>query len=144
MGAAESHLEKHQWTQEDLWEAFARTLCADIMGNDITQQRLGENYSWSEENLKMLFQAVMLDVLSDRVFAATSLLHFCLVREDAKRGDAVFVAMGAETPYLLRPGDNGTYQFVGHCYVHGFMDGQALEWMRMDDGILTKLEFEII
>jgi hypothetical protein len=144
MGAAQSHLKKYQWTQGDLWEAFARTLCADITGNDITQHRLGENYSWSEKNLKLQFQAVILDVLSDRVFAATSLLHFCLVREDAQPGDVVFVAMGAETPYLLRPRGSGKYQFVGHCYVHGFMDGQALEWMRMGDGSFTKLEFEII
>ncbi|KAL5326330.1 hypothetical protein ACEPPN_007468 [Leptodophora sp. 'Broadleaf-Isolate-01'] len=143
-GASQSHLEKYQWTQEDLWEAFARTLCADIMGNEMTQRRLGENYSWSEENLKLLFQAVIPDVLSDRVFAATSSLHFCLVREDAQPGDVVFVAMGAETPYLLRPRDSGKYQFVGQCYVHGFMDGQAIEWMRMDDGRFTECEFEII
>lgn len=143
-GAAQNQLEKYQWTQEDLWEAFARTLCADLTGNEITQNRLGENYSWSQENLRLQFQSVIQDVLSNRVFAATSLLHFCLVREDAQPGDVVFVAIGAETPYLLRPEASGKYQFVGNCYVHGFMDGQALEWMRMDDGSLTELEFEII
>jgi hypothetical protein len=84
-------------------------------------------YSWSKENLKLLFQDVMQQVLFDRVFVATSLRHFCLAREDAQPGDVVFVAMGAETPYLLRPRGSGKYQLIGDCYVHGFMDGQAVE-----------------
>jgi hypothetical protein len=42
-------------------------------------------------------------------------------------GTAICVVLGSEVPLLLRldPSD-GKYRFVGECYLHGFMDGEAL------------------
>ncbi|KAI4274429.1 MAG: hypothetical protein LQ337_003939 [Flavoplaca oasis] len=60
-----------------------------------------------------------------------------------KQGDCLFVAKGSESPLLLRPIHGSAieggqqenfpkYQFVGRCYVHGIMDGEAVtadtEW----------------
>ncbi len=37
--------------------------------------------------------------------------------------------MGAKIPYVVRKApdeDDGPYQIVGECYVHGMMDGEVL------------------
>ncbi|KAL8868177.1 MAG: hypothetical protein Q9174_005159 [Haloplaca sp. 1 TL-2023] len=61
---------------------------------------------------------------------------------DTREGDRVFVAKGSVCPLVLRPLHNAAtadaqerapnYQFVGRCYVHGIMDGEAVtadtEW----------------
>ena len=33
---------------------------------------------------------------------------------------------GAQIPFVVRKGSDG-YQFIGECYVHGIMDGEAKE-----------------
>ncbi|KAI4283096.1 MAG: hypothetical protein L6R38_002422 [Xanthoria sp. 2 TBL-2021] len=59
-----------------------------------------------------------------------------------RKGDCLFIAKGSELPLILRPihdsaiengqQDPPSYQFVGRCYVHGIMDGEAVtadtEW----------------
>ncbi|KAK4449036.1 heterokaryon incompatibility protein-domain-containing protein [Podospora aff. communis PSN243] len=47
----------------------------------------------------------------------------------AREGDVVFVIPGNETPLVLRPlpGTQDKFTLVGECYVHGIMDGQALD-----------------
>ena len=44
-------------------------------------------------------------------------------------GDVICILSGASTPIVLRPvpGTEGLYQFLGDCYVHGIMFGEALE-----------------
>jgi hypothetical protein len=56
---------------------------------------------------------------------------------DAKVDDVICILDGCSVPVVLRPcsRDMGTrtdergsfYQFVGECYVHGMMDGEAKE-----------------
>jgi hypothetical protein len=41
-------------------------------------------------------------------------------------GDEVYALFGGDVPYILRPtAEDKESQFVGHCYVHGIMDGEA-------------------
>jgi hypothetical protein len=49
-----------------------------------------------------------------------------------EEGGMIFVIPGHGTPLLLRPlpGVN-SFRFVGECYVHGIMDGEALESTRL-------------
>ena len=56
-----------------------------------------------------------------------------------EKGDEVFVAKGSKVPLIFRPientlaekygiaGDERGYLFVGPCYIHGFMDGEAVK-----------------
>ena len=64
--------------------------------------------------------------------------------QNLEKGDEVFVAKGSRLPLILRPiehtvtqnlgipGHERGYSFVGQCYLHGFMDGEAVnpdtEW----------------
>jgi len=61
-----------------------------------------------------------------RRFFTTQNGYFGLAPEDACANDIVCIIGGAQTPYILRE-HNGCYQVIGECYVHGLMDGEALE-----------------
>jgi hypothetical protein len=37
------------------------------------------------------------------------------------------VLIGSKSPFILRPVVGGKYRFIGECYVHGIMFGEALE-----------------
>jgi hypothetical protein len=49
-------------------------------------------------------------------------------------GDVVFVAIGADVPYILRAREDG-YELIGECYVQGIMDGEAMsmDWIGVQD-----------
>jgi hypothetical protein len=149
VGPIKDSLDRYLWSGELPWKAFARTICADFIDPPTPRQtmhRLDEDFSFTEEDLRLMFRNNHYGrIIDGRVFAATSLDHYCLVEEHAQVGDAVFIAVGAETPYVLRPKGNYEYQFVGYCYVHGFMDGEAAKWMKLsDDGTLIAPEFKIV
>ena len=67
-------------------------------------------------------------------------LRFCKTRNGrlgqcqpgSKVGDVVCVFFSAPTPFVIRPRPKDdsdemiTFEFVGECYIHGVMDGEAL------------------
>jgi hypothetical protein len=53
--------------------------------------------------------------------------------------DNVCVLLGGQVLYVLREHCNIGYEFIGECYVHGMMDGQALE-----DKSFSKKKFVIV
>jgi hypothetical protein len=44
----------------------------------------------------------------------------------AKPGDIVAVLVGAPVPHVLRQQDDGSYELIGECFIHGIMGGEAL------------------
>lgn len=48
-------------------------------------------------------------------------------------GDAIVVLFGGDIPYVLRRLDNEQWRFIGPCYVHGIMKGEALEGKTEED-----------
>ena len=49
-----------------------------------------------------------------------------------RQGDMCCVFVGARVPYIVRPmGIPRRYGFIGECYLHGFMEGEAVrEWRK--------------
>ncbi|KAI1331322.1 heterokaryon incompatibility protein-domain-containing protein [Xylariaceae sp. FL0255] len=45
----------------------------------------------------------------------------------ANVGDKVCVFLGGRMLHVMRPIDDGNFEYVGECYVHGMMDGEALQ-----------------
>ncbi|KAK4205434.1 putative heterokaryon incompatibility protein [Triangularia verruculosa] len=66
-----------------------------------------------------------------RVFFWTEDGHFGSGPMDAKVGDDVWVVLGSLVPLVLRPitETEDCRQLVGHAYVHGIMDGEAVSDM---------------
>lgn len=52
--------------------------------------------------------------------------HIGMAASRARRGDLICVLYGCSIPVLLRKVENGRYEFIGECYLDGFMDGEAL------------------
>ncbi|KAG7407553.1 hypothetical protein ACKAV7_012797 [Fusarium commune] len=48
-------------------------------------------------------------------------------RVDVRVGDVMCVLLGGNMPFLLRPLDDGVFGYVGQAFVHGIMDGEALQ-----------------
>ncbi|KAI5860303.1 HET-domain-containing protein [Durotheca rogersii] len=44
-----------------------------------------------------------------------------------RQGDSVWIVQGSRVPLILRPAPWGAYTLVGGTYLHGFMQGEALE-----------------
>lgn len=63
--------------------------------------------------------------------------------EQTQKGDMIYVLMGCSVPVVLRKTARPSeFQFVGECYWHGFMDGEALA-MRDGDKV-TAHEFKLV
>jgi hypothetical protein len=56
---------------------------------------------------------------------------FCLGSPDVREGDMVCIIFGCSVPVVLRKVSTGSgnahFEVIGECYVHGMMDGEALE-----------------
>ncbi|KAH7473185.1 hypothetical protein FOMA001_g12636 [Fusarium oxysporum f. sp. matthiolae] len=48
-------------------------------------------------------------------------------RVDVRVGDVLCVLLGGNMPFILRPLDDGGFGYVGQVFVHGIMDGEALQ-----------------
>jgi hypothetical protein len=45
-----------------------------------------------------------------------------------RKGDGICVLLGCSIPLILQPRQGQpSYQVVGECYLHGFMDGEVLK-----------------
>jgi hypothetical protein len=64
--------------------------------------------------------------LIGRAFFKTYEGHIALGPRAAQPDDQVCVLLGCQVPLILRPSPGGRYQVVGECYVHGYMNGEAL------------------
>lgn len=77
-------------------------------------------------------------------FSTTAKGFMAMIPHTAKEGDILCVLYGSKLPHVLRkvPEEEGTYTMVGTAYVHGFMDGEAIE--RRDQGKLKEQRFKLI
>ena len=77
----------------------------------------------------------------NRKLARTEKGYFVLGPKVMAVGDVVCVPFGGKLPFCLRPCGN-CFLFVGECYVHGMVDGEALDMM--EAGQLWEEVFDII
>ena len=77
-----------------------------------------------------------------RSFCSTTAGRIGLVPRAAKAGDVICVLYGGRVPYVLRPGrkDDG-YGLLGECYIHGLMDGEAMDMESLFEGEAAPREF---
>jgi hypothetical protein len=47
--------------------------------------------------------------------------------QPSQKSDIICILYGCSVPVVLEPQPDGTYKFVGECYVHGKMDGEAVD-----------------
>ncbi|KAI6383309.1 hypothetical protein MCOR25_000229 [Pyricularia grisea] len=137
-------------TGQKAWEAGAITMTANypkrrnMMAVDIPNSfkpvewppildEQGDRRVWCLGNDNMM-GAVVMQYCSDGRLAESCNGWFCLVPKETREGDKIAMLVGGATLYILRPQDDTqsavpdrTWQLVGAAYVHGMMDGQALD-----------------
>lgn len=85
------------------------------------------------EAARQFLQDSFAEYMMGRCFCITDYGCLGLGTGAMARGDVVAVLYGCSTPVLLRPHRNGDkvspkeYRFVGDAYIHGYMDGEAME-----------------
>lgn len=125
---------------ESIYDAFRRTVSADIQYHGYTV-RTGLNNPtrgaiMSDPGDSQLFTGNDYTTCYGRKLAITHGRSMGLVSAAAQVGDEIFVLAGGQVLHTLRPkGD--CYTYLGDCYLHGFMDGEALQ--RLENG-RAKLE----
>jgi hypothetical protein len=72
-----------------------------------------------------------------RRVAVTERGRMGLVPDHTKEGDVTFLLQGGDVPFVLRQRGDGTFVFVGHCYLHGVMNGEAYEEDKCEDMVLV-------
>ncbi|KAH0521990.1 hypothetical protein TsFJ059_005912 [Trichoderma semiorbis] len=80
---------------------------------------------------------------SNRRFARTTRGYYVMGPQVMEEGDIICVLFGGKMPFCLRPClDSHRYLLVGECYIHGFMNGEAIEML--DEGRLCDEMFEVV
>lgn len=74
-------------------------------------------------------------------FCVSSVGSFLMVPSSTPKGDIVCVLFGCDMPVVLRKKAKNRYGFVGACYAHGVMQGEAMR--DLADGKYTATEFLI-
>lgn len=108
-------------------EAFLRTIIADF---DSWSKSRGNKAPWDFEKHILLSSHKDFSHVHTRChfrrLAETRKEYLALVDFHVREDDEIFLLYGGSVPYVLRPVDD-KYYFVGECYVHGIMDGEAVE-----------------
>ena len=63
--------------------------------------------------------------MGSRAFFTTDSRHLGFGPNCTAAGDQIFLLIGSDVPFILRPADN-EFELVGACYVHGLMYGESL------------------
>lgn len=81
-------------------------------------------HAYSNHHASNLRRAVV--ALHRRRLFTTQTGYLGLAPEEVCVGDSIAVLLGCNHPVVLRPGKEGL-RYIGECYVHGLMDGEAVE-----------------
>lgn len=136
-------------TGEDVASAYYRTIAAGVVPQDSTPQSLekvyrlyyldyGRNMSANgmvrpgqenvdKENYEQLvrYGSAVFSATQGRRLFVTKKGYLGLCPRSTRLGDKVVVLFGGKTPYILRKVKKGQHEFLGECYVHGLMNGEA-------------------
>lgn len=131
-------------TGETNMTAFLRLIVTDLAeGNPPTKR--GGLAAW-DYNTETLVPGDVNDNEANRVtsrckmrnLAMTEKGYIALVFIEGRAGDVIFALKGGSMLYLLRP-MGYEFVFVGECYVHGFMDGEAVKLLEEGTAVIQEV-----
>jgi hypothetical protein len=91
----------------------------------------------SEQVEELEFQAGQW--IQGRTVILTKERYLGLAPAATKAGDRVVILLGLRMPAILRPQENGSWQFVGVTYIPGLMEGEAMK--DLEDGVYKMEKF---
>ena len=138
-------------TGETILEAFSRTIVADVAKNGPSRER-GYGVDWrfwrsvksyaqppASSHRRVEWGSLLFATIG-RSFVWSDNGYMCLAPGETQPGDQICVLLGGHVLYILRP-TRESWSFVGECYVHGLMDGEAISLLA--NGTFELQEFTI-
>ncbi|KAF5624476.1 heterokaryon incompatibility (het-6OR allele) [Fusarium sp. NRRL 52700] len=107
-----------------------------------TPEGMEELLSTWESCLRPIYRQLRLIEQFNRRFFRTEKGYMGLGPPDIQPGDAVCLLLGGSVAYVLRRSAHETWTYVGECYVHGIMDGEAAVKTGEDNDSFT--EYRIV
>ncbi|KAL0260308.1 hypothetical protein SLS55_003994 [Diplodia seriata] len=133
-------------TSEDVATAYYRTLAANMVPPDANLEQCYRLY-YRDNAVEMMRAGFLrpgehdvdsamyrdLVAYSSQVFSATHGRNIFVTKKgymglcprSTRLGDKLVVLFGGRTPFILRKAKKGKHEFLGECYAHGLMDGEA-------------------
>jgi hypothetical protein len=138
--------ETYSFSDEPAWIAYFRTLTAD---RTALSPRINDEYrlqyfaAFCDQSLydsTEEYQCLSLStweevskgigsIIEDKDMFLTAQGYLGLGHEGFQVGDTVCILSGGDVPFLLREHvqeDQKVFLFLGECYIHGVMDGEAM------------------
>lgn len=123
-------------TGETNLEAFSHTIGADVAKKGPLRER-GYAVDWSfwrsvkdftqpptSYHLRAEWGSLLFATVG-RSFVLSNNGHMCLAPQETRPGDKICILLGGHVFYILRPAGE-CWSFIGACYLHEFMDGEAM------------------
>jgi hypothetical protein len=147
-----------QTSEEVLWRTLCCDLTPDIPPNRAPKSygggykllrkfheamREDGSYDFTHEvykNLEFLrVNYIPNSVFTNSVQKFTTARNMCVttrgylgrVPRGSEVGDKICILFGGSVPFVLRDAGDGYFTFIGECYIHGIMDGEALKGHNM-------------
>ena len=132
-------------TGEPFSAAFSRTECADLK-YDARNHACGRNgsidfeflhrardqLSSAEYQAQTTMRLAFNNAMNLRNVCLTQRGYLGLVPSSAMVGDLISIFLGGQVLYCLRRRAivEHEYEYIGECYIHALMDGEAMNWVR--------------
>lgn len=121
--------------------------CVKFLTNISTLRVCGRplsEYFWSEIPAGEVVDAVELrDALMQRDhitvrrrFVTTASGYTGMALENVEKGDGIYILLGCTVPVVLRPLPDGSFEFMGECYIQGVMEGESMGKFEVGDIVL--------
>lgn len=137
-------------TGETILEAFSRTIVADMAKKGPLRER-GYSVDWhfwrsvknyaqppTSPQRRVEWGSLLFATVGRRLVLSDN-GYMCLAPGETQVGDRICI-LGGHVVYVLRP-TGESWSFVGECYVHGLMDGEAMSLL--ENGVFKLQEFAI-
>lgn len=96
-----------------------------------------QEWTYFDENKERYLRTIA-DWTRCRVLYSTKKGYIGWGSDVAQKGDKVYVLLGANVPFIMRPVCDGVYKLIGPSYIHGFMYGEALGGGYKEEEILIE------
>lgn len=90
-------------------------------------------YHLHDKDLRM-FVDLYRALRTGRNFVVTEKGRLDWCPESCQKGDRIIVLAGGKVRFILRQLEKGDYQLLGDAYVHGIIDGEAVDEMKRTGG----------
>jgi hypothetical protein len=78
------------------------------------------------------YHKVMLAQTMDKYLCLTTKQFAGFIAHKSQKHDRLCLFAGSSVPWIVRERKDGNFELIGEAYIHGIMDGEAIDWKDCD------------